>query len=89
MARVKFKVQPNASKTEFVGALGDALKVKLSSPPLDGKANAELVKYLSKSLGISKSSIKIVSGETSREKILELPGFDRNSVESKIPKRSV
>lgn len=80
MARIKFRIIPNASKTEFAGQYGDALKIKLSSPPLDGKANAELIKFLSKKLGVSKASIDIVLGETSRDKHLEIRDIQKEQV---------
>ena len=56
------KVVPRSSKSEIVGELGGALKIKLKSPPVDGAANAELVKLLSKTFGVSKSEIEIVGG---------------------------
>ena len=76
MARIAFRIIPNAKKTEYAGVYGDAVKIRLSSPPLEGKANAELLRFLSKSLGVSKNEIKIVAGETSRNKLLSLENFD-------------
>lgn len=73
MPIVKFRITPNASKTEIIGPYNDAIKIKISAPPLDGKANGELVKFLSKNFGIPKNSIKIISGETARDKLVELP----------------
>lgn len=77
MGRIKFRVIPKSSHTEFAGEYADALKVKLSSPPIDGRANAELVKFLSKKLDVPKSAISIVSGDTARDKTLEIEGMDR------------
>ena len=76
MGRVKFRIIPNARKTEFVGEYAGALKIKLCAPPVEGRANSELVKFLSKSLGVSKASISFVSGETSKDKTLEISDFD-------------
>ncbi|MBR4596996.1 MAG: DUF167 domain-containing protein [Opitutales bacterium] len=76
MSRVKFRIIPNARKTEYVGEYAGALKIKLCSPPIEGKANSELVKFLSKRLGVSKAAIEFVSGETSKDKTLEIPNFD-------------
>ena len=84
MSRVKFRIIPNARKTEFVGEYADALKIKLCAPPIEGKANAELVKFLSKSLGVSKASIAFVSGETSKDKTLDIPDFDAKKI-AQIP----
>lgn len=64
--------QPGAKRTAVVGIHGDRLKIALASPPVDGKANAMLIKYLSKELGVSKSSIHLLSGDTSREKRIEV-----------------
>jgi len=71
--KLKFHIQPNAKKNEIVGLHGDAIKVKLKAPPVDGKANEELVKFLAEELGIARSSVMIVAGETSRTKLIELP----------------
>jgi uncharacterized protein (TIGR00251 family) len=65
---IPFYVQPRASKTELVGFHGDAIKIRIKAPPVDGAANKELIRFLSKALGISKTSIRIATGETSRRK---------------------
>lgn len=87
MGRIKFRIIPNAHKTELVGEYADAVKIKLSSPPIEGKANAELVKFLSKSLCISKASIEFVSGETSKDKTLEIPNFDAQTLIKALSKK--
>lgn len=61
-------LQPNASKSEFSGLHGEALKVRIQAPPLEGKANSELIKFLAKQFGVSKSAISIISGELNRHK---------------------
>ena len=61
-------VQPRSSKNQIVGVHGDALKVRLTAPPVDGAANAMCVQYLAKCLGMPKSAVEIVSGQTSRTK---------------------
>ncbi len=72
LQRIKIRALPNAPKSECAGEYMDCVKIRLSAPALDGKANAELVKFLSKKLGLPKSAIRIKSGERSREKIVEL-----------------
>ncbi len=67
----KCRVQPGASKSSVIGLYGDSLKVSLASPPVDGKANEELIRFLSKTLDIPKSSVSIISGETNRSKLLK------------------
>lgn len=66
------RVIPRSSKSEIVGEHDGDLKVKLSSPPVDGKANKELIKILSKELKIVKSNIEIISGETSKTKQIKI-----------------
>ncbi|MEZ5421465.1 MAG: DUF167 domain-containing protein [Pyrinomonadaceae bacterium] len=73
---VEFKVRviPRASRTEIVGLIEGALKVRLKAPPVDGAANEELVKFLSKKLGIAKGNVEIISGQTSKIKRLRATG---------------
>lgn len=80
MSNVKFKIIPNAKKTQFIGLVGDMIKVKISSPPIDGRANDELIKFLSKELNIPKGDMKIISGQTSGLKILSVENFDSTSI---------
>jgi len=61
-------IQPGAKKTEVVGRHGEALKIRLAAPPVDGKANACLLAFLAERLDVSKARLQIVSGETSRAK---------------------
>lgn len=65
-------VQPRASKTAIAGIHGDALKISLSAPPVDGKANTELCKFFAKLLGLPKSSVELASGAASRKKVILL-----------------
>ena len=71
---VKIYLQPKASKDEIVGPYRDGIKVKVTAPPIEGKANDELIRFLAKELGISPSSIEIVKGHHSREKTLKISG---------------
>ncbi|WP_228345620.1 DUF167 family protein [Venatoribacter cucullus] len=61
-------LQPNASRSEFAGLHGDALKIRIQAPPVEGKANTELVKFLAKAFGVGKRDIEIISGELNRHK---------------------
>ena len=65
---LKVFIQPRSSKNMITGLHGDALKIKLTAPPVDGAANKMCIQYLAKSLKIPKSSLKIISGQTSRKK---------------------
>jgi len=75
------RVQPRAGCNAFGEILEGRRKVQLKAPPVEGKANQELVKFLAKSLGVAKSRVKIESGETGRNKrvrILDLPDLPGN-----------
>lgn len=69
-------IQPRAGRTEVVGPHGDALKIRLAAPPVDGEANVELIRFLAKTLGVSKSAVSIESGETGRKKRVRVRGVD-------------
>jgi uncharacterized protein (TIGR00251 family) len=71
---VTLHVQPNARRSEIAGLHGDALKVRIAAPAVDNKANAELIEFLSESLGIPKSAIVIRRGASGRHKVLEIYG---------------
>jgi uncharacterized protein (TIGR00251 family) len=72
---VEIKVITNAKKREII-ALGSGLKVKLRSIPLDGRANEELIDYLSEIFHVKKSDINIIRGEKERKKVLAIPVDD-------------
>lgn len=67
-AVIHLYIQPKSSKNEAIGLYNNSFKLKIKAPPVDGAANKECVKFLSKALKISKSSISILSGETGRQK---------------------
>lgn len=66
-------IQPRASREGVVGLHGEALKVALKAPPVDGAANEALIKFLSKRLGIPKSQCELISGQSSRTKRVRVP----------------
>ncbi|HWH52501.1 MAG TPA: DUF167 family protein [Gemmatimonadaceae bacterium] len=80
--RVRFAVhvQPRASCDELGGAYGDALKVRLTAPPVDGAANLALVKFLANIFAVDRGSIRILSGESSRSKVVEIDGITEQAV---------
>lgn len=65
---LRVKVQPKASRSEFCELLDDRLKIRISAAPTDGKANQQLLQFLAKQFGVSKSQVSLLSGESSREK---------------------
>ena len=73
MKTLTIKVLPRSSKNEIVGTLPDGtLKVKLTAPPVDGEAKKKLIELLSKEFGVAKSKVRIVRGETSKMKVVEI-----------------
>ena len=72
--RFAVHVQPRASRTELAGAHGDAIKVRLQAPPVDGAANEALVDFLSERFAVARRAVRIVSGAQSRAKIVEIDG---------------
>ena len=77
---LNIKAQPASSKNEFCGLYGDdAIKIKIKAAPVEGAANKELVKFISKSFKVPKSSIKFISGETSKIKRVQFPLTDKFS----------
>lgn len=73
---LRLHIQPGAKKTEVAGLHGDALKVRLAAPPVDGKANACLIEFLAERLNVAKSDVRLLSGETSRAKRLRITGVN-------------
>jgi uncharacterized protein len=73
-------IQPGAKKTEFAGLHGDALKIRLAAPPVDGKANEALVKFVAETLKLPKSAVTLKSGLSSRRKVLEIQGSNTASI---------
>jgi uncharacterized protein (TIGR00251 family) len=78
------KVQPRARKNAITGAVGDALKLALTAPPLEGRANQAVIDFLAEALEIPRASVTIASGETSRRKVVRVSGVSRRAVEEKL-----
>jgi len=69
---LRVRVQPKASRDEICGLQGEALKVRITAPPVDGKANTHLIKFLAKQFGVARSAVTLLSGETGRDKRLRI-----------------
>lgn len=78
------KVVLRASKSEIVGELNGALKIRIASPPVDGAANKELIKVLSKNFDVPKDAVEIVSGQTSTTKQIKIIGGKRENLLEKL-----
>jgi uncharacterized protein (TIGR00251 family) len=74
MARLTVKVHPRARRSAVTGRLGDAWKLDLTAPPVEGKANDECVRYLAELVGVPRARVRIVMGLTSRTKVVEIEG---------------
>jgi uncharacterized protein (TIGR00251 family) len=74
MARLTVKVHPRARRSAVTGRLGDAWKLDLTAPPVEGKANDECVRYLAELVGVPRARVRIVTGLTSRTKVVEIEG---------------
>jgi uncharacterized protein (TIGR00251 family) len=77
-------VVPRASRNEVAGRMGDAIKIRLTAPPVEGKANQALVAFLAQELGVRKSQVEIVAGETSQNKVICVLGLSPVEVEEKL-----
>ena len=78
------RVVPRASRSQIVGEHDGALKIHLTSPPVDGEANAELIKLLAKQFGVSKSDVEIIAGETSKSKRIKIANLSQSRFEEVI-----
>jgi uncharacterized protein (TIGR00251 family) len=75
------KVHPRAKRDAITGEVGDALKIALTAPPVDGKANEACVRFLAEILRVPRSSVTIAAGETSRNKVIRVAGANAAQVE--------
>ena len=81
---LKVYLQPKSSKNELVGPYRDGIKVKITAPPVEGKANEALIRFLAEELGVSPSCIEIIRGHHSREKTLKISGNIDQGLAKKI-----
>lgn len=78
------RVHPRAKKNAITGELGGALKVSLTSPPIEGRANEACVEFLAKLLKVPRSSVTIASGQTSRNKVIRIAGVTGQYVQDSL-----
>jgi hypothetical protein len=81
---VTVRVVPRASKDEVAGVLGDSLKVRLQAPPVDGKANEMLAKFLAKALDVPIRNVSLVSGQTGRLKRVLIRGVSEEDIRRRL-----
>jgi len=82
------KVVPRASKNQIAGVEGDAIKVRLNAPPVEGKANDALIAFLADALGVRRAQIEIVTGHTSRRKVVRVRGVSVEQVEKTLVQKT-
>ncbi len=80
MARLTVKVHPRARRTALTGRLGDAWKLDLAAPPVEGKANQECIRFFAELAGVPRSRVRIVQGATSRMKVVEIEGVEEEEL---------
>ena len=80
MARLTVKVYPRAKRSALMGRFGEAWKLDLAAPPVDGKANRECVRFFAELAGVAQSRVRIVSGATARLKVVEIEGLDHEAL---------
>ena len=83
-ATFRVKVHPRARKSGITGVVGDVLKVALTAPPVEGRANEACVKFLAEFLNVPRSSVTIAAGEASRQKLIRIAGMQATQVEEKL-----
>lgn len=86
--RIRVYVQPRASKTAVVGMHGDSIRIRLTAPPVDNAANEALVEFVAGELGIAKQRVRIVSGQSSRRKLMEIDGVTAEAANAALLARS-
>ena len=77
-------IQPRAGKTAVVGPHGDALKVRVAAPPVDGAANEALIEFLSDVLDVPKSAVAVRTGQTGRRKLVRVDGVTANEAQKRL-----
>ena len=83
-ATFQVKVHPRARKSAITGVVGDALKLALTAPPVEGRANEACVEFLAEFLNVPRSSVTIAAGESSRQKLIRIAGMKAEHVEERL-----
>lgn len=77
-------MQPRAARSEVAGRHGDAIKIRVAAPPVDGEANEALVRFLAKILGVPRSAVSITAGQAGRRKRVRVEGLTVAQVEARL-----
>jgi len=83
-ARISVRVHPGATKNEVVGFTDGVLRVRVSAPPVKGKANRELIAFLSEKLGVTRGKVAIIKGHTTRNKVVAINGLSQEELTKRL-----
>ena len=84
MARLTVRVHPRARRSAVTGRLGDAWKLDLAAPPVEGKANEECVRFFAELARVPRARVRIVTGAASRSKVVEIEGVGQDEIERRL-----
>jgi hypothetical protein len=82
--RIRVRVQPRASRTAIAGEHGGALRIRIAAPPVDGEANAELVRFLAKTMGVPAAAVRIRTRGAGRTKLIDIDGVSAAVVRARL-----
>ena len=86
-ATFQVRVQPRAKKNAVAGEVGEALKLALTAPPIEGRANQACIAFLAELLNVPRSSVTIAAGQSSRNKVIRVVGLSAAQVENRLSKK--
>ena len=84
MCRLKLRIVPNGKRNEVTGEHGDAVKIKIAAPAIEGKANEALLEFLAEKLGLHRRNLTLIAGEKSRDKLIEIAGLDATEARGRL-----
>jgi uncharacterized protein len=88
MTDLSIRLQPRARRDEVVGERGEAVVIRVTAPPVDGKANAALCAFVARAAGVSPSQVSVVRGQTSRDKVVRVDGVSALTVRERLLSQS-
>ena len=84
MGRLKLRIVPNAKRNEVTGEHGDAVKIKVAAPAIEGKANEALLEFIAEKLGLHRRNLTLIAGGKSRDKLIEIGGLDATEARGRL-----
>jgi len=84
VGRLKLRIVPNAKRDEVTGEHGDAVKIKVAAPAIEGKANEALLEFIAEKLGLHHRDITLIAGEKSRDKLIEIENLDAAEARARL-----